>query len=34
MLACRVGDLLGDLSDKLHSMSHDFCVVLNDRTSS
>lgn len=30
VLACRVGDLVGDLSDKLDSVPHDYCVVLND----
>lgn len=30
VLACRVGDLVGDLKDKLDTVPHDYCVVLND----
>lgn len=29
VLACRVGDLVGVMSDKLDSVPHDYCVVLN-----
>jgi hypothetical protein len=29
VLTCTVGDLLGDLSEKLDSVPHDYCVVLN-----
>jgi hypothetical protein len=31
VLACRVGDRVGDLSDKLDSVAHDYCVVLNEQ---
>jgi CBS domain-containing protein len=31
MLACRLGDRVGDLSHKLESVPHDYCVVLNDQ---
>ncbi|MGH2750134.1 MAG: hypothetical protein ACRDK3_04580 [Actinomycetota bacterium] len=30
VLACRVGDLVGDMSEKLESEPLDYCVVLND----
>jgi CBS domain-containing protein len=30
VLACRIGDRLGDVADKLDTVSHDYCVVLND----
>jgi CBS domain-containing protein len=31
VLACRVGDRVGDLSHKLETIPHDYCVVLNDQ---
>lgn len=31
VLACRVGDPVGDMADKLDSVAHDYCVVLNDQ---
>src|ERR687896_2297563 len=31
VLACRVGDRIGDTSDKLESVPNDYCVVLNDQ---
>src|SRR5918996_457919 len=31
VLACRVGDRVGDLSHKLESIPHEYCVVLNDQ---
>ena len=31
VLACRVGDLVGDLSYELDTVPHDYCVVLNDQ---
>jgi CBS domain-containing protein len=30
VLACRIGDRLGDVADKLDAVPHDYCVVLND----
>jgi hypothetical protein len=30
VLTCTVGHLLGDLSEKLDSVPHDYCVVLNE----
>jgi CBS domain-containing protein len=29
VLTCRAGDLVGDLSEALDSVPHDYCVVLN-----
>jgi CBS domain-containing protein len=31
VLACRLGDRVGDLSLKLERVPHDYCVVLNDQ---
>jgi CBS domain-containing protein len=31
VLSCRVGDLVGDVSEELDSAPHEYCVVLNDR---
>jgi CBS domain-containing protein len=30
VLACRIGDRLGDVAHKLDAVPHDYCVVLND----
>ncbi|MGQ0803044.1 MAG: CBS domain-containing protein [Actinomycetota bacterium] len=30
VLACRIGDRLGDVAHKLDTVAHDYCVVLND----
>jgi CBS domain-containing protein len=30
VLACRIGDRLGDVARKLDTVPHDYCVVLND----
>ena len=30
VLACRVGDRLGDVAHELDRVAHDYCVVLND----
>jgi CBS domain-containing protein len=30
VLACRIGDRLGDVAHELDAVSHDYCVVLND----
>src|SRR5260370_38819051 len=30
VLACRLGDRLGDVARLLETVSHDYCVVLND----
>jgi len=30
VLACRLGDQLGDVARQLDSVLHDYCVVLND----
>jgi CBS domain-containing protein len=30
VLACRVGDRVGEVSHKLETVPHDYCVVLND----
>lgn len=30
VLQCRAGDRVGDLADKLESVRHDYCVILND----
>src|SRR5918996_4270924 len=31
VLTCKVGDRVGDLTDALDTVPHDYCVVLNDR---
>ena len=31
VLACRIGDRLGEVARKLDTVRHDYCVVLNDR---
>jgi hypothetical protein len=30
VLTCRLGDPVGDMADKLDTVPHDYCVVLND----
>lgn len=30
VLACRLGDRIGDVADQLDAVRHDYCVVLND----
>jgi CBS domain-containing protein len=30
VLTCRLGDRVGDIADKLGTVPHDYCVVLND----
>lgn len=30
VLACRVGDRVGDVAHQLDTVAHDYCVVLND----
>jgi CBS domain-containing protein len=30
VLACRLGDQLGDVAHQLDTVAHDYCVVLND----
>jgi CBS domain-containing protein len=30
VLACRIGDRLGDVAHKLDAVPHDYCVVLNE----
>ena len=30
VLACRLGDRLGDVAPQLETMPHEYCVVLND----
>lgn len=30
VLACRVGDHVGDVAPQLDTVAHDYCVVLND----
>jgi predicted transcriptional regulator len=30
VLACRLGDSVGDVAHKLETVPHDYCVVLND----
>lgn len=30
VLACRVGDHVGDVAHQLDTVAHDYCVVLND----
>ncbi|MGH2748818.1 MAG: CBS domain-containing protein [Actinomycetota bacterium] len=31
VLACRLGDRVGDAADQLDTVPHDYCVVLNDQ---
>lgn len=31
VLACRLGDRVGDVANELGSVPHDYCVVLNDQ---
>lgn len=31
VLACRLGDRVGDVAHQLDTVPHDYCVVLNDR---
>jgi CBS domain-containing protein len=30
VLTCRIGDRVGEMADKLETVPHDYCVVLND----
>ena len=31
VLACRLGDQVGDVAHQLDTVRHDYCVVLNDQ---